>query len=66
MSKQLQREQALSRALSCGSGGREMPLAEALEEIVGGGVGTFLSRGGRLAYFEDEDERWILQRTGKR
>lgn len=46
--------------------GKEMPLDEALEEIVGRSMGTFLSCiEGRLAYFEDEDERWILERTEK-
>lgn len=38
----------------------------ALEETVGLRTGTFL-RGvkGRLAYFEDEDQRSIFERTGK-
>jgi hypothetical protein len=46
--------------------GRVISLDEALKTIVGGGMGTFLSCiPGRLAYFEDEDERWILERTGK-
>jgi hypothetical protein len=40
-----------------------MPLADALRKIVGNGMGTFLSCvPGRLAYFEDEDGRWILER----
>jgi len=35
--------------------------------VVGAGMGTFLSSiAGRLAYFEDEDERWILERAEKR
>jgi hypothetical protein len=43
--------------------GKEMPLADALRKIVGNGMGTFLSCvPGRLAYFEDEDGRWILER----
>ena len=47
--------------------GKELPLSESLKKIVGYGMGTFLScLPGRLAYFEDEDERWILERKGKR
>ena len=45
--------------------GREMPLAEALKEIVGMSMGTILSCiPGRLAYFEFEDVgyRYILER----
>lgn len=43
--------------------GMEVPLLDALTEIHGAGMGTFLScLPGRLAYFEDEDQRWILQR----
>jgi hypothetical protein len=45
--------------------GREMPLADALEETVGYGSGTFLSCiPGKLAYFEGEDrgERYLLER----
>ena len=43
--------------------GKEIPLSEALKEVVGRGMGTFLScLAGRLAYFEDEDGRWILER----
>jgi len=42
--------------------GREMPVLEALQVVVGRQMGTFLScLAGRLAYFEDEDQRWILQ-----
>jgi hypothetical protein len=47
--------------------GKEMPLAEALGEVVGHQMGTFLSCiPGRLAYFEGEDvgARWILERLG--
>ncbi|HKT46723.1 MAG TPA: hypothetical protein VJP87_04300 [Candidatus Acidoferrales bacterium] len=43
--------------------GTEMPLLAALKEIVGRGIGTFLSCvPGKLAYFEDEDGRCILAR----
>jgi len=43
--------------------GKEIALAKALKEVVGVGMGTFLSCiPGRLAYFEDEDCRWILER----
>jgi len=43
--------------------GREIPLSEGLAFVVGRGIGTFLSCiPGKLAYFEDEDERWILER----
>jgi len=43
--------------------GKEFVLADALKEIVGRGIGTFLSCiPGKLAYFEDEDCRWILER----
>jgi hypothetical protein len=42
--------------------GKEFVLADALKEIVGRGIGTFLSCiPGKLAYFEDEDCRWILE-----
>lgn len=41
---------------------REMPLLEALKEVLGRQTGVFLSCiPGRLAYFEDEDGRWILE-----
>lgn len=44
--------------------GKDILLEEALKAAVGAGMGTFLSCvPGRLAYFEDEDERWILERT---
>jgi hypothetical protein len=45
--------------------GSEMDLSEALEEVVGGGMGTFLSCGAeKLAYFESEEagERYICHR----
>jgi hypothetical protein len=45
--------------------GREMPLLEALKELVGGQMGTFLTCiPGRLAYFEGEEmgDRSILER----
>jgi hypothetical protein len=45
--------------------GRDWPLREALETVVGSGVGTVLSCiPGRLAYYEAEDasERYILSR----
>jgi hypothetical protein len=47
--------------------GKEVDLSEALEMIVGYDMGTILSCvPGQLAYFEDEDERWILERRMKR
>jgi hypothetical protein len=43
--------------------GKEMPLLDALKKVVGRQMGTFLScLPGKLAYFEDEDGRWILER----
>ncbi|MGA2348155.1 MAG: hypothetical protein ABSF93_19245 [Candidatus Sulfotelmatobacter sp.] len=40
-----------------------MPLVEALKKIVGYQMGTFLTCvPGKLAYFEDEEDRWILER----
>jgi hypothetical protein len=43
--------------------GKEVLLADALKEIVRG-MGTFLSCiPGKLAYFEDEEDRWILERS---
>lgn len=43
--------------------GRELDLESALKETVGRQMGTFLSCvPGRLAYFEDEEERYILRR----
>ena len=42
--------------------GKEMPLVEALRRVVGYQMGTFLSCvPGRLAYFENEDGRWVLE-----
>ncbi|HME37182.1 MAG TPA: hypothetical protein VKF84_18265 [Candidatus Sulfotelmatobacter sp.] len=42
---------------------QEMSLVEALKRIVGYQMGTFLScLPGKLAYFEDEEHRWILER----
>ncbi len=44
---------------------KELPLVEALERIVGYGMGTVLSCiPGRLAFVETEDERFILERHG--
>ena len=46
--------------------GKEISLSDALKEVVGRGMGTFLScLPGRLAYFEDEDQRWILERKAR-
>jgi hypothetical protein len=46
--------------------GKEISLRHALAFIVGRGIGTFLSCiPGKLAYFEDEDSRWILERKSK-
>jgi hypothetical protein len=45
---------------------RELPLKSALEQVVGRGMGTFLSCiPGKLGYFESEDigERYVLHRT---
>ena len=43
--------------------GKRMPLLQALNETLGRQMGTFLSCiPGKLAYFEDEDDRWILER----
>ncbi len=42
---------------------KELPLLEALQQIVGRGMGTILSCiPGRLAFVETEDERFILER----
>jgi hypothetical protein len=49
--------------------GREMDLLEALEDTVGGGMGTIISCvPGELAYFESEEqgERYICHRTRQR
>jgi hypothetical protein len=43
--------------------GKELALRDALDTIVGREIGTFLSCvPGKLAYFEDEDGRFILER----
>lgn len=43
--------------------GREMDLKRALEETIGYGMGTIISCiPGKLGYFEDEDQRYILRR----
>ncbi len=43
--------------------GSTLELSSALAKVVGYGMGTFLSCiPGKLAYFEDEDQRFILQR----
>lgn len=43
---------------------KELPLLEALQKIIGHGMGTVLSCiPGRLAFVETEDERYILQRN---
>ena len=42
---------------------KQLPLVEALKQIVGSGMGTVLScLPGRLAFVETEDERFILER----
>jgi len=44
---------------------KELPLVDALKQIVGCGMGTVLSCiPGRLAFVETEDERFILERHG--
>jgi hypothetical protein len=44
--------------------GKEMSLLQALRKVVGYQMGTFVSCvPGQLAYFEDEDGRWILERS---
>ncbi len=43
--------------------GKELDLLEALDDVVGCGIGTFLScLPGHLAFFEDEDSRYLLSR----
>jgi hypothetical protein len=43
--------------------GKEIDLTHALETVIGRGMGTLLwCIPGKLAYFEDEDCRWILER----
>ncbi len=45
---------------------KELPLVEALKQIVGRGIGTVLSCvPGRLAFVETEDERFILERQDR-
>ena len=42
---------------------QELPLLQALKEIVGMGTGTIVSCiPGKLGYFEDEDVRYILEK----
>jgi hypothetical protein len=42
--------------------GREMNLLEALKETIGRDMGTILCcKSGKLAYFENEDQRFILE-----
>jgi hypothetical protein len=44
--------------------GKETSLAETLKLIVGRGIGMFLCCiPGKLAFFEDEDSRWLLERN---
>lgn len=46
--------------------GRDLPLREALEEVVGSGMGTILSCiPGRLGFIETEDEGFIFERLDK-
>jgi hypothetical protein len=46
--------------------GRELPVSEALNEIVGSGMGTIFSCiPGKLAFMETEDDRFILEREKK-
>ena len=43
--------------------GKEMSLPEALEFVFGRGIGAFLSCiPGKLAYFEDEEDNFVLER----
>ena len=43
--------------------GKEVELSEALHETIGAGMGTVLSCiPGKLGYFEDEDQRRLLER----
>ncbi len=42
---------------------KEVELSEALRETIGAGMGTVLSCiPGKLGYFEDEDQRRLLER----
>jgi hypothetical protein len=44
--------------------GKELKLGEALNFVFGRGIGTFISCiPGRLAYFEDEESNFVLERT---
>lgn len=46
--------------------GKEFPLLEAVNRLVGSGVGTIMSCiPGRLAFIETEDERFVLERVRK-
>jgi hypothetical protein len=41
---------------------KQLPLLAALEEVVGNGMGTLISCiPGKLAYFENEDQRCVLE-----
>ena len=41
---------------------KQMPLLAALEQVIGYGMGTLISCiPGKLAYFEDEDQRCLLE-----
>lgn len=43
---------------------KTLPLLAALEEVVGYGMGTFISCiPGKLGYFEDEDQRCVLEKS---
>ncbi len=43
--------------------GKELDLLQALDDVLGCGIGTFLScLPGHLAYFEDQKDRWLLHR----
>jgi hypothetical protein len=42
---------------------QQLPLLAALEQVVGYGMGTFISCiPGKLAYFEDEEQRCVLEK----
>ena len=46
--------------------GRDLPLSDALNEVVGRGIGAILScLPGQLAFMETEDERFILEKDKK-
>lgn len=54
-------------AEDCALDGRRLALTEALRQVLGRGMGAFVSCiPGRLAYFEGESagERWLLERAG--